>query len=170
MSRRRHLSPGRPSLPNGYERVESGHEDKKHSHLGVLPDEEHRLRKDAFKAAKAVFKSYKADTDVRALNVGLSTEWEVDTKMNLLHIPFKIETIPNVGMFQEFFKLSLNDPRAKVEYDGDDRFYLALDWERLLNRVETSPLRRWLLSHRTEFVAAVGLLLLLAWYWIWVNL
>jgi len=162
MSRRRSLSRGRPSVPSDFVLVEQEHE---RPHLGVLDAKEDKRRKQAYKYVKNVFASYQEDYNC-TVNVLPSAEWEAATKTNFLHVPFKIDTFPSAGLFETYFQLKHDDRRATVEYDGEDRFILKLDWRLLLSREDTSLLKRY----RRQGMVVLALLIILLYLSLWSRL
>jgi hypothetical protein len=135
--------------------------------IGLLSEEDDRMRKKAYKTAKQGFASYKEDYNTN-FNVAPIGEWDVDKKTNFLHIPFKISTFPSCGMFEKYFKMKFSDKRAVVEYDGDDRFILKLDWEHLLTQEES--MYGFVRQYRNHALFAL-LVVMMVWYWfIWTSL
>jgi hypothetical protein len=138
-----------------------------HQNLGVLSEEEDGLRKRAYKTVKQGFASYKEDYDA-VINIMPADEWDIDKKRNFLYIPFKITPFPSCGEFELYFQRKFDDRRAVVAYDGDDRFIMKVDWERLLAQENsTFALLRRYRKHR---LGVLGVLLAL-WFWfIWLSL
>jgi len=161
-SRRRSLSRGRER-----EFIAAEEYGRPVQNLGVLSEEDDRMRKKAYKAVKHGLQSYQEhhNTDINVLPVG---EWDVDKKTNFVHIPFKIATFPACGAFEKYFRKFFSDKRCVIEYDGSDRFILKLDWKRLLNS-EVDPYS-FIRQHKREVMSAFFLVLAL-WFWfIWSSL
>jgi hypothetical protein len=134
--------------------------------LGVLSEEDDRLRKKAYKIVKLGFRSYQEDYD-STINVMPADDWEVDKKTNFLHIPFRIDTFPSCGLFEKYFKRKFGDKRAVVEYDKGDVFILKLDWEKLL--LPDSGFAAIVRQNR-RYILAGFFVLLVAWYYlIWTT-
>jgi hypothetical protein len=132
--------------------------------LGVLSEEDDKMRKRAYKAVKQGFASYEEDFNTKS-NVMPGDEWNVDRKTNFLHVPFKIETFPACGLFEKYWQEKFSDTRAVVEYDGEARFILKLDWEKLatLEGSSYAIVRRY----RTQLLSVFFFLLLLWFGFIW---
>ena len=124
------------------------------------------MRKKAYKIVKAVFQSSREDFNVK-INFLTSDEWNVDKNTNFLHIPFRIDTFPACGMFENYFKDKFGDRRAVVEYDKDDVFILKLDWERLL--LPEAGISSFVRDYRSHMLAVFFVLLMAWYYFIWTT-